>query len=119
MTNNGLSPDLIEAVRSVAAGGAIAIARGSDGSHHGVAITGASLVMIDPLPRMLLAIRKPASTRPIISATGQVSVCSCVRWTFEANPTKRQGSNSKWRKKWKSDFFTCRCIRRAGRSSIS
>ena len=51
MTNNGLSPDLIEAVRSVAAGGAIAIARGSDGSHHGVAITGASLVMIDPLPR--------------------------------------------------------------------
>jgi hypothetical protein len=51
MANKGLSPDLVEAVRGVAAGGAIAIARSSDGSHLGMAITGVKLVMIDALPR--------------------------------------------------------------------
>jgi hypothetical protein len=76
MANRGSSPCFVEALRGVAAVVEIATERGSEGSHHGMAITGASRVMIDSLPRCC----SPSGSRPrrIRSSPRPVRLASAV-----------------------------------------
>lgn len=74
MSNAGRPMALIDdfkaSMRAVAASVSLVTARAADGSFHGMAVTSATSLSMEP-PSMLVAVNKAASIHPVILATGR------------------------------------------------
>lgn len=68
-----LVDDFKASMRALAASVCLVTARGSDGTYHGMAVTSATSLSMDP-PSMLVAVNKSASIHPIITETGRFCV---------------------------------------------
>jgi flavin reductase (DIM6/NTAB) family NADH-FMN oxidoreductase RutF len=66
--------DLFKAsMRVAAASVSLVTARDEEGNFHGMAVTSASSLSMDP-PSMVVAVNRSASVHPVISSTGQFSL---------------------------------------------
>lgn len=72
-TEKALVEDFKASMRALAASVCLVTARSPDGTYHGMAVTSATSLSMNP-PSMLVAVNKSASIHPIIKETGKFCV---------------------------------------------